>query len=256
MFFSCKYASDLVSLKQREKEKYEMLRLEDSSIERDALLGNAYIAVPMEIYQDISGELTITVYSACRDIADAYISKCQGNPFQPETLDWAAQQIDVFMTQFGYRFDAEASQTILEYSAKDFVAPETASRQKDVVLIKTADEWIQYQNKTNAEPDFIDKNHSIACVIVKQGMIVSCACVNDAFYTNAAAEIHVETALEYRNQGFGSSCAAALIFYLSRKNIPVWYKCYENNSASAAIARKCGLRLEGKRTSFVCYADE
>ncbi len=103
---------------------------------------------------------------------------------------------------------------------------------------------------------FLNTYHNIACAVVKNGAIASCACINDAFYANGAVEIYVETVPAYRNQGFGTSCVTALVSCLSQKKTPIWYKCYESNSASVAIAKKCGLKLKGKRLSFVCYADE
>ena len=47
--------------KMKHKGDLKMILLEDASVEQDVLAGNAYIAVPMEIYQSISGETTLTV---------------------------------------------------------------------------------------------------------------------------------------------------------------------------------------------------
>lgn len=231
-----------------------MILLEDASVERDVLAGNAYIAVPMEIYQSISGEMALTVYSACRDIARSYMAALGQDAFEKDLLAQASGRIEAFMQTVGYTYDAEASQTILEYAAgKEWHMPKIQT--DHVLIIKTLDEWAQYKNKTNAEPDFLDNDCSAAFVIVKNETIVSCACINDAFYADDAVEIYVETAADCQNQGYAASCTAALVSYFWQKGISVWYKCYENNSASAAVAKKCGLKLRGKRVSFVCYAD-
>lgn len=232
-----------------------MILIEDTSAEQNALAGNAYIAVPLEIYQSISGETTLIAYSACRDIIKSYMSACGQDPLEKKLTARVSQQIKAFMENVGYKYDAEVSQPILEYTTpREWQMPKNIN--DDVIIIKTLDEWTQYKNETNAEPDFLSSDHNIACAAVKNGSIVSCACINDAFYANAAVEIYVETVPKYQNQGLGTSCVAALVSCLFQKEIPVWYKCYENNLASTAVAEKCGLRLEGKRLSFVCYADE
>ena len=96
-----------------------MLVIEESAVEQDALAGRTYIAIPMEIYQSGSEAATVTVYSACRDIAEKFISVCGADPFQKSLLEKTSRQIKLFMEKFGYRFDTQASQTILEYTAKD-----------------------------------------------------------------------------------------------------------------------------------------
>lgn len=240
--------------KMKHKGDLKMILLEDASVEQDVLAGNAYIAVPMEIYQSISGETTLTVYSACSNIAHSYMAALGQDAFEKDLLAQTSGRIEAFMKTVGYTYDAEASQTILEYATgKEWHTPKIQS--DHVIIIQTLDEWTQYKNETNAEPDFLDNGRSAAFVIVKNETIVSCACINDAFYTNGAVEIHVETAADYQERGYAASCTAALVSYFWQKGISVWYKCYENNSASAAVAEKCGLKLRGKRVSFVCYAD-
>ena len=232
-----------------------MKLIEDMSAEQNALAGDAYIAVPLEIYQSISGLITLTAYSACRDIVQSYMSACERNPLEKELIAQVSQQIASFMENVGYKYNAESSQTILEYVVpNEWQMPNNVSG--NVTMIKTIDEWAQYRNKTNAEPDFLNSDRSIACAVVESGAIISCACINDAFYADGAVEIYVETMPKYQNQGLGAVCVATLISYMFQKKIPIWYKCYENNPASAAIAKKCGLALKGKRLSFVCYADE
>lgn len=198
--------------------------------------------------------MTITVYSACSDIAQYYRSALKQNPFEKSLMAQVSRRIETFMKNVGYTYNAEVSQTILEYTAgKEWQMSKIEI--DNVTVIKTLDEWIQYRNETNAEPDFSDDGCNAAFVIVKNDTIVSCACTNDAFYADDAIEIYVETASGYQNRGYAASCTAGLVSYFWQKGISVWYKCYENNSASAAVAERCGLKLKGKRVSFVCYAD-
>ncbi len=132
-----------------------MTLIEDTSAEQNALAGNAYIAVPLEIYQSASGETTLTAYPACRDIVQFYMSICEQNPLEKELIALVSQQIAAFMENVGYKYDAEASQTILEYTApKEWQMPKRTNG--TVLIIKTLEEWAKYKNETNAEPDFFE----------------------------------------------------------------------------------------------------
>ena len=229
-----------------------MLIYEDSAIESAALSGEAHIAIPVEIYQNAAGEIQLTAYTSCKEIANTFLSIYGTDPFHKDSLSWLANRIDTFMEHYGFRYDPEASGIILEYTAEGNVLQ---SAKVKTISIRKLDEWIQYKNKTDVDPDFASGEKGVASAVVENENIVSCACTNDAFYADGAVEIHVETAPEYQNRGFGCSCVTSLISYLTNQGYKVWYKCYETNFASAAIAQKCGLQLTGRRVSFVCYAD-
>ncbi len=230
-----------------------MIRYEDPSVEQAALSGETYLAIPFEIHQSAAGEVSLTVYAACRDIAEEFLCAYNGNPFQKDGLAWVSQRIGIFMEDHGYQFDSQASCAILEFTACERYLKKPDENQ--VLQLKTRDEWMQFENETDAEPDFGNHEKGAAFAVVRDGKIISCACTNDAFYADGAVEINVETALQYRGRGFGYMCTEALTESLCNQGYKVWYKCYEENSASAALARKCGMRLEGKRVSFVCFAD-
>lgn len=229
-----------------------MLKYEEPAIEQAALSGEMYIAIPVEVYQNAADEVQLTTYAACEETAKAFLSDYGADPFRRDALSWLASRMDAFMTPYGYRYNSEASRVILEYTAENDVLRPPKVR---TISIKNLDEWLQYENKTDVDPDFTHGGKGIAFAVEENGCIVSCACTNDAFYADGAVEIHVETAPEYQNRGFGYSCVASLVYCLTDQGYKVWYKCYETNFASAAIAQKCGLRLTGRRISFVCYAD-
>ena len=230
-----------------------MIRYEDQSVEQAALSGKAYIAIPFEIYESTTGEVFLTTYTACRDVAEEFWDSYRASPFQREGLVWASGQIAAFMAEHGYQYDPRASRAILEFtvSRNELKMPDKT----ETIALRTRDEWIQYENETDAEPDFADNEKGAAFAVVRSEKIVSCACTNDAFYADDAVEIHVETARQYRGRGFGYMCTAALAKSLCVQGYKVWYKCYEDNFASAALAGKCGMHFAGKRVSFVCFAD-
>ncbi|MCI8611129.1 MAG: GNAT family N-acetyltransferase [Clostridiales bacterium] len=230
-----------------------MIRYEDAAVERAALSGEAYIAIPFEIYQNVSGGITLTIYKRCKDIAEKFLSVYREDPLHNDGITWAAQQIQTFMIKYGYHYNAEASDVILEFSAKEDTLKMPALDES--ILLKTPGEWLLYENTTNVDPDFSSVEKGVAFVVVRDGKIISCACINDVYYADGAVEIQVETALQYRNLGLGHMCAASLMKHLCRQGHKVWYKCYERNSASVMLACKCGLHLQGKRASFVCFAN-
>ncbi len=230
-----------------------MIRYEDSAVECEALSGKTYIAIPFEIYQSVSGEATLTAYKACKNIAEKFFSVYSNNLFRKEGVIWASQQIQHFMKKYGYQYDAQASGVILEFTAGEDTLKMPV--RDESALLKTAEEWFQYENITNVEPDFSSVEKGVAFATIRDNKIISCACINDMFYADGAVEIQVDTALQHRNRGFGYMCVASLMKYLCRQGHKVWYKCYERNSASVALAYKCGLQLQGKRASFVCFAN-
>lgn len=230
-----------------------MIRYEDLSVEQAALSGKTYIAIPFEIYEGAAGEVSLTAYGACKDVAEGFWASYGDSPFQKEGLEWVSQRIAAFMAKYGYQYDPQASRKILEFSTCGYGVQ--IPDRNEAIVMKTRDEWMQYENETDAEPDFANGEKGVAFAVIRNKRIVSCACTNDAFYADDAAEIHVETALQYRGRGFGYMCTAALTEFLCAQGYRVWYKCYEENYASASLARKCGIRLHGKRVSFVCFAD-
>lgn len=230
-----------------------MIRFEDLSVEQAALSNEAYIAIPFEIYQSAAGKVSLTVYRSCKNVAEQFLSAYGGNPFEEEGITWASQRIAAFLADYGYQYDSQASRAILEFTA--FAGTLKKRRKNEAVALKTRDAWLKYENQTDAEPDFGNAEKGTAYAVIRDDKIISCACTNDAFYANGAAEIHVETALQYRGQGFGFMCTEALTESLCTQGYKVWYKCYEDNSASVALAHKCGMQFTGKRISFVCYAD-
>lgn len=230
-----------------------MLKFEDAAVERAALAGEAYIAIPVEVYQSAPGSLQVTAYASCEKIARHFLSLYGADPFCSDALAWLGSRIAAFMAPRGYKYNAEASEVILEYAA-----PKNGVLQlqnTEAIQIQDQYTWLSYENETGADPDFLDDKVEPAFAVVENRRIVSCACINDAFYANGAVEVYVETAPAYRGRGYGKRCAASLISHLQRRGLDVLYKCYATNSASAAIACACGLERTGRRASFVCYAD-
>ena len=74
-------------------------------------------------------------------------------------------------------------------------------------------------------------------------------------FSDDTYEIYVETAKAYRGRGFATAAVAALSEYLIGRGCVVGYKCGEDNEASAAVAEKLGMKLDGCRFDMVCYAD-
>ena len=208
-----------------------MIRFEDLSVEQAALSNEAYIAIPFEIYQSAAGKVSLTVYRSCKNVAEQFLSAYGGNPFEEEGITWASQRIAAFLADYGYQYDSQASRAILEFTA--FAGTLKKRRKNEAVALKTRDAWLKYENQTDAEPDFGNAEKGTAYAVIRDDKIISCACTNNAFYANGAAEIE-------------SLCT---------QGYKVWYKCYEDNSASVALAHKCGMQFTGKRISFVCYAD-
>ncbi len=189
-----------------------MIRYEDPTVECAALSGQTYVAIPFEIYQSVSGKVKLTVYKACKDIAKEFLSVYGDNPLHKDGIMWAARHIQDFMIKYGYQYDAQASDVILEFAAREDTLK--MPDRNESVLLKTTEEWFQYENATSADPDFLSPEKGVAFAAVRDGEIISCACINDMFYADGAIEIQVDTVLQYRNCGLGYMYSVSLIKYL------------------------------------------
>ena len=77
--------------------------------------------------------------------------------------------------------------------------------------------------------------------IVIDGTVVSAAyAFLPAEMIDDEVEIGVETVLEHRGRGYAAECVAALSRYLDSKETDVMYSYYKDNTASGALAEKCG----------------
>lgn len=77
--------------------------------------------------------------------------------------------------------------------------------------------------------------------IVLDGMVVSAAYafIPDEMIDDEV-EIGVETIKEHRGNGYARQCVCALARHLDARNVDVMYSYYTKNTASAALAAKCG----------------
>ena len=101
----------------------------------------------------------------------------------------------------------------------------------------------------------LDSAELPVAAIVRDGKIISLAATNGA-PSDGKAEISVDTAEDYRRQGYGRSCVAALTRELLRRGLGVRYVSFGSNDPSLALAHSIGFTEESRCFDAVCYRDE
>ena len=229
-----------------------MIRIEDAALERSALTGEMDIAIPVEVYLPADGEPEITTFALCEDIVREYAARFAEDLLGESAIAWLSAQVTAQIADYGYTYAPDPSTVIAEYQARN---PAPMQSSGSVIRLDVAENRHEYRNETSVEFDFTDDVDDPVFAAVENNAIVSCACINDADYANGALELYVETAQAHRNRGYGKMCVAALTNHLLQQGKIIWYKCYEGNYASVAVAKGCGLALAGRRAALVCYAN-
>jgi len=220
-----------------------MIHIEDSSFplenEFDSLL-------PFEIY--LTDTVEITAYDIVQDIASEFVDKFAADPLSDTALDYLNMKLNPIVNDLGYEFDGKRLyKWNYTYTMSDIKHLNT-----DVILPNTIklDADSHYKNLTTIDLDYIENRNMFVTII--DDKIVSYACENpyDGEYE---FEIGVETAPDYRGNGYAVSNTAALTKYGLQLNYTVTYNCSRYNIASQHIAEKVGFIGNGKKYYYLCY---
>lgn len=231
------------------RRKKAVIRFEDKELEKFVLSGQSCIAVPVEIYVSANGETEITVYSICRDTAEEFEHKFCGSELSSEALTWLEDKLCSFAENAGYKRFHSDNEKMLEYEVSDICHLNKNVKNDKCRMISDNSELAVLCANTGCDIE-IDGGDDVIFAVVENGVILSFAGVNDLDYDGISLEISVETVPDEMRKGYGSACVTALSEYLIGRGYKVLYKCSSSNSASAALAEKCGFRFLGARFSY------
>ncbi len=231
-----------------------MVVLEDKDLEQFVFDTKADVMVPIEIFKGEDGSSVITVYSACRYIADELDERFGTDPMSETAVAWIEDAMRKITALWGYEFDPYYRDPICEFVLDDKSKLNLAAKNEHTRIFTNAEDAGGLAKLTlHGIECEADREDDGTATVVIDGKIVACASVNDYWDSGDRAEINVETAVGYRGRGYGTSAVVALCEFLMGFGYGVSYKCREANSASVKIAEKAGFRRAGKRLSFVCY---
>ncbi len=231
-----------------------MVKLEDKEFE-DMIIKNGYhIAVPFElVFCEQSGDLEITSYSFCEDVAHEFEKRFSKAPFSEEARAFLYEKLTPVMEKLGYNTDSAASRVHLEFRADSGSAPKDLTK-CEIIDTLDRESW----DKIALDEFYLDSNNPYdrMAVVRKNGQIVCYAGLNDEIDNDGLAEITVECEEQYRRQGYGSACVAAVTDYLESCGRKIKYICREENIASVKTAERAGLKLWNRSLPFICRMDD
>lgn len=228
-----------------------MLCFEDKELEASVLARQSCVAVPLEIYIPVSGEVQITTYSFLADRAQALIDSYGDDLLGDKARRYIASEYKAIAENMGYEhFDHENS-VMLEYEISDIRQLNKKFICCNCIKIDSQSELDILCADTGCEIELTGEDDVIFAV-VEDGKILSYAGINDIDCGENSLEISVETAPEARGHGYGSAVVTALCEFIIGNGKKVLYKCSAENTASSTLALKCGFELAGTRYSYVC----
>jgi len=231
-----------------------MVKREDFEFEKEILSTGYHIALPLEIVRDEkSGELTITSYSFCVEIAEEFERSFASDPFSSEARNFLREKISPIMNEMGYDTSYSLDRVHFEFRSTNIdrskILPEC-----EIIDNLSGEIWDDLPlDEFELDPDdILDR----MAVIKIDGKIVCYAGINDISGDDGLIELTVECEEEYCRRGYGSSCTAAIADYYAKLGKCAKYICADENIASIRTAEAAGLALVSKTLPFVCYKME
>lgn len=228
-----------------------MIKFEDEEFEAFFFSDAPDIAIPIEMFEDTDGKLTITTYRATEAIAVAFEERYASCPFSSEALRYLDEQLRPIVASWGYKVDNRKGRHIL-----NFVADSADQIDRSVILPESHIIDTLPEELDNGTTHYFGRDEEECAVIVQDGCVVAVACVNPFGENADERELNVETAPKYRRRGYSTSNAATLALKLLEDGYRVVYKCSSHNDASRRVAEKCGFSFVGRSYYYVCYINE
>lgn len=233
-----------------------MIRTEDKELAEFSLTEGC-IAVPVELYQPVDGELCVTVYPGLERVTDEFLRLFSEDPFSAEAIAWLKKCLTPFIGKYGMSPSRDADVYFLDYRMRERPALAKERILPDTELIDGHTDMSGWKNATTHELEMDPDDPDDACAVYRVGnTIAAYAALNDFPEEENVREIHVECAPAYRGKGYATSCTVCLSAFLLERGYSVKYVCRHTNLASARVAEKAGFTLVGRKYSFVCYRNE
>lgn len=209
------------------------------------LESGAPMIVPMLIWQE-EDELRIEAYEGVKAIAEEFERRFSRYPFSKAALDWLEEMLLPYCDQHGYYREIQGK---YRWYREFIFTDECMDREILPTTIRWEGEPAQSKLLLDLDPDWL------TYVTVINGVIVSAARVNEYDPEESSPEITVETAIDYRGRGYGTSNALALSRALAEGGERARYVCTRYNRPSMKLAEKAGFVETGRFYAFTAYQD-
>ena len=233
-----------------------MIITEDKELAQFSLTEGC-IAVPMEVYQPIDGEMRVTVYPGLEGMAQEFVRLFSRHPFSPDAIHWLKDRLTPYVGEYGMAPSRDVDVHFLDYRIYDRDALPMRNVLPDTELAGGHTDMSEWINATTHALEMDPDDPDDACAIHRVGSTIAAyAALNDFPEEEDVLEIHVECAPAYRKKGYATSCTVRLADFLLDRGYSVQYVCRHTNLASCRVAEKAGFTLAGRKYSFVCYRNE
>ena len=233
-----------------------MIRTEDKELAEFSLTEGC-IALPLEVYQPVDGEICVTVYPGWESKAEEFLRLFAEDPFSAGAIDWLKKCLTPFVREYGMAPSRDADVHFLDYRLMDRRALTVSCILPDTELADGNTDMSGWKNATTHALEMDPDDPDDACAIYRVGnTIAAYAALNDFPEEEDVRELHVECAPASRKNGYATSCTARLADFLLARGYSVKYVCRHTNLASARVAEKAGFTMVGRKYSFVCYRNE
>ena len=209
-----------------------MIRTEDKELAEYSLTEGC-IAVPLEVYQPIGGEICLTVYPGWESAAERFFQSFSQDPFSPDAIHWLKDRLTPYVGEYGMSPSRDADVHFLDYRLTDRSALAAGRMLPETELADGNTDMTGWINATTHALEMDPDDPDDACAIHRVGnTIAAYAALNDFPEEEDVREIHVECAPAYRKKGYATSCTVRLAeFLLGRGYIYFWLRLNQNLSA-------------------------
>ncbi len=223
-----------------------MLTIEDES----EILKSEYPMIVPVLIDEYNGDYEIEAYHGVEKTAEEFHSLFWGHFFSEKAIDWLDLHLRDYVESLGYLRECTGKYRWYDrYEAND-----AESLNSDLILPSTSllcEGEYEFLVSFSLAEQLSKGLQSFVTLIGNK--IVSIATVNEHDNEQKMLEITVETAPEYRNNGYGLSNTVALAGYLIENGYTVAYACSRYNRASQSIAKKAGFRKNGRFYAYTAY---
>ncbi len=183
------------------------------------------------------GTLTATVCEEISDKVDFIDGMTENELASTETIDRLISLIEKTVEENGYE---------ISYG-KNRIYKMTRREDVNKTLILDSSEALvpegEYESLIDIDVDALEAG-CLAFATLTNGTIVSIASENPYREDENVVNIGVETAEEYKNNGYGASNVAALTYYLLDTGMTVEYTVDNENAVSIRLAERIGFKLD------------
>lgn len=209
------------------------------------------IAVPIHA-EILCGEMKLFAYPSVKPLCEDYLCCYEDDLFSSDAAEFLLDGCAAFCASLGYTADRYSS--VNGYNFLWNGAPAADSFPCERIRREG-----KYENKTTFDIAACLAAERVIFAVVRDGAIVSLAVTCEAPSARGEAggmiEVSVETAPDYRGNGYATAAVAALADWLASRGFTALYKCRAENERSARVAARAGFVQSGRFMYFVFRKD-